>query len=394
VRLLGLHDRTFAGRPRLAAGFLPLLAVALAATLALTAWQLAPGKATDAEAPDPAPSGLHPDAPAVSANPAGGRPGSTGGSSVLQTVAVPRVPRAATTGRFPSGVSAASMRDVNAWASFRGRAVDVVVTYSTRTSWRSIIHPWVGIDAAHLAGFPGAWVISQPLFPDSGPEQGNLTACAAGQYNAKWREFGAWLVARGRGNSFVRLGWEFNGNWFGWSATDPPRWIACFRNAVSSIRATSPSARIDWTLNAHGSATPVDAFDLYPGDAYVDVVGVDSYDHYPPSFDGGSFDEQCHGTDGLCHVIDFARAHNKLFSVPEWGVVGKDGTRAGMAGQAGGDNPIYVEKMHDVFVQNADILAYEAYFNDDTPNNVHSALWNPVLHPMSSATYRRLWRSS
>nr|MDT0667036.1 glycosyl hydrolase [Micromonospora sp. DSM 115978] len=142
---------------------------------------------------------------------------------------------------------------------------------------------------------------------------------------------------------------------------------------------------------AHSSSTPVGAFELYPGDEYVDVIGIDSYDHYPPSPTIESFVRQCNGPEGLCRVIAFARSRNKLFSVPEWGVVGIQGTRAGAAGQAGGDNPVYIREMHRIFTANADILAYEAYFNDDSPGNVHSSLNHPVRHPQSSAVYQQLW---
>jgi len=306
---------------------------------------------------------------------------------------VPRVPRAATTGLFPSGVAAHSLTEANNWASFRGLPVDVVVMYTDRSSWSTIVHPWIGNSAQDFAGFSGTWVISQPLFPDSGPDKGSLSRCADGSYDYHWRAFGQWLVAQGRGNTFIRLGWEFNGSWFAWSASDPTEWISCFRHAATALRQGSPTVRIDWNFNAHSSTDVANAFALYPGDRYVDVIGVDAYDQYPPSTSSAAFDQQCDGLDGLCGAISFARAHNKLFSVPEWGVVGS-GSKAAGVGQAGGDNPLYVSEMRSLFVSNADILAYEAYFNDHNPGNVMSSLNNPNLNPQSSAQYRALWRAT
>ncbi|MCM3884016.1 glycoside hydrolase family 26 protein [Frankia sp. R82] len=310
----------------------------------------------------------------------------------LPVSTVPRVARATTTGLFPTGVAAHSLEQANTWADFRGRPNDVVIMYTGRGSWNAITSPWIGHNTATFAGFTGTWVITQPLFPDSGPQKGNLVSCAAGAYDSYWRKFGRWLVAQGRGDSFVRLGWEFNGLWFAWAATDPQHWIQCFRHASAAIKATSPTVRIDWNLNAHGSTTPVGAFDLYPGDQYVDVIGVDSYDQYPPSPTAAAFDDQCNGDAGLCQVITFARTHNKLFSVPEWGVVSQQGSKAGRSGAAGGDNPVYVQKMYETFFRNADILAYEAYFSDAEPDNVRSSLVDPNLNPASAATYQRLWR--
>ncbi|MGF7239501.1 MAG: glycoside hydrolase family 26 protein [Frankia sp.] len=318
----------------------------------------------------------------ASASPAPNSAGSSSGGTR------PTVARAATSGPFPSGINAGTLTKANAWAAFRGRPADVVVVYTERGSWNDIIHSWVGADREHFAGFAGTWVLSVPLFPDSGPQQGNLPSCAAGAYDAEWRAFGATLVARGRGSSFVRLGWEFNGSWFAWSATDPTAWMSCFRHASAAIRATDPSVRIDWNLNAHNSAG-IDAFNLYPGDAYVDVIGVDSYDEYPPSDDALSFSSQCHGTDGLCVAIAFARAHHKLFSVPEWGVVATSDTAAGSNG--GGDNLVYIQQMYQTFMQNRDILAYESYFSDSTPGNVHSSLLDPDENPASAREYAQLW---
>lgn len=310
------------------------------------------------------------------------------GAAVAGPPALPRVRRAITTGAFPSGVNASTLTQTRAWAAFRGRPNDVIVAYTARNSWSSIIHSWIGSDSQHFSGFSGTWVVSVPLFPDAGPEKGNLASCAAGDYDTHWHAFGAWLVAQGRSSSFVRLGWEFNGDWFAWSATDPGTWISCFRHASSAIRAADPSVRIDWNLNAHNSVG-TDAFALYPGDAYVDVIGVDAYDEYPASPDPTSFADQCNGVDGLCVAIRFARAHDKLFSVPEWGVVGKTDTTAG--GNGGGDNPVYIQQMYNLFVQNADILAYEAYFSDSTPGNVHSSLLSPDENPLSAAMYSKLW---
>ena len=392
-------DLLFENWPGAKRALLPAVVLLLVATLTVTVWQLAP--ADDGGPGHLAVSGGGPSAGGIDAGagPAARSAAPGPGRAVPGRTPAPPPARAGgkqvepadTDGPFPSGVAAGTSAEARAWAEYRGRAVDVVVTYSDRSSWRTIVNPWMGSDPAHFSDFPGDWVVSQPLFPDSGPEKGNLADCAAGAYDTRWKKFGRWLVARGRGDSFVRLGWEFNGTWFAWAATNTAQWIKCFRNASSSIKAESPAVRIDWTMNAHGSSTSAGAFALYPGDAYVDVVGIDSYDMYPPSPDEDAFDRQCYGEDGLCQAVAFARQHGKLFSVPEWGVVGQHGTRAGAAGEAGGDNPVYIAQMYQVFMRNADILAYEAYFNDNRPGNVHSALANPDLHPRASAVYKQLW---
>nr|MDT0664231.1 glycosyl hydrolase [Micromonospora sp. DSM 115978] len=207
---------------------------------------------------------------------------------------------------------------------------------------------------------------------------------ASGAYNNQWREFGSWLVSQGRADSIVRLAWEFNGDWFAWSVkNDPANWVPCFRQVVSSIRSTDPQARIDWTINAHSP----NAFEYYPGDEYVYIIGIDTYDHWPASLDDASWNRQCNQATGLCSMIRFARERGKQFSVAEWGLVATSDTGAGRAGQAGGDNPFFIQKMCETFVANADVLAYEAYYNNAEEDNVRSSLVAPVINPRSAEKY-------
>jgi hypothetical protein len=129
---------------------------------------------------------------------------------------------------------------------------------------------------------------------------------------------------------------------------------------------------------------------VYPGDDYVDIIGIDSYDMYPPSHNDAEWDVQCNGIHGICHVIEEARAHHKKFCVPEWGVSNK-------LPNGGGDNPYFISKMFDLFSANADVLEYEAYFNDSAPDNVRSELYDvqddkpTQINPLSAARYLALF---
>jgi hypothetical protein len=344
----------------------------------------AAGKEKEKPAADPADAGDS--AAAVEAAPtAGSTEAEALASSPAQPAAVPAA--ASGGGRIPgglSGITAGSLSHVQAWEAFRGSPVNVVTTFADRTNWETVTHPWLGSGPDKFAGFAGKWVISEPFFPTGA---GDLASCAGGAYNDHWAEFGRWLVGQGRGDSIVRLAWEANGDWFPWSVkNDPGAWAPCFRQVVDAIRSTDPQVRIDWTING-GNAT---AFENYPGDAHVDIVGIDMYDHWPASVDDASWNETCN-QNGLCSVINFARSHGKQFSVPEWGLVGKSDTGAGAAGQSGGDNPFFVQKMYDTFRANADALAYETYFNSSDGGNVHSALINPTENPVAAALYASLW---
>jgi hypothetical protein len=279
-----------------------------------------------------------------------------------------------------SGVSRANTGEIDAWAAFRNRPLDLAHTYTYRGSWGGLTDVKYLTD--NYTGWPGRLIISQAFWPEGG---GSVGECAAGNYDAHWRAFGSSLVENGRPDTIVRLGWELNGDWFDWSCTDPPAWKSCFRHVAQAIRATAPAAVIDWTINAHGAQNPAshNAYDCYPGDDVVDIVGIDSYDMYPSSHSDGEWNAQCNGPEGLCTLIQFARNHGKRFSVGEWGIV-----TCGGGGTAGGDNPFYMQKTWDTFVANRDVMAYEAYFNDPQAGNVCSSLVNPNQAPNSSALYR------
>jgi hypothetical protein len=270
-----------------------------------------------------------------------------------------------------------------AFGSWRGRPIDVAVVYTARDGgWEPIVNPkW---PVGDFASFQGRLVISQPTFPKG---QGTNADCASGAYDAQWKRFGTFLVQNNRADSIVRLGWEFNGNYMYWHTDGSGSQFAeCFRRVATAIRSTDPNVLIDWTINAHNSPVPTSGnpFDAYPGDQYVDFVGIDPYDHYPPSKDEATWNRQCNDENGLCYFMQFARQHGKKVGVGEWGV-------ASCSGNGGGDNPFYIQKMWDTFVANADVMGYEAYYHDAAPNNVCSTIMNGGQNPTSSALYRRLW---
>jgi hypothetical protein len=284
--------------------------------------------------------------------------------------------------RWVSGANGNFPVEVNAWAAWTARPVTLAIVFTDRTDWGSITTASWPVDAFNRAAFPGELAVAQPLFPESGDE----VACARGEYDGYWARFGRTLVTYGRGDAYVRLGWEFNGDWFWWHVRDPQAWKTCFQKAVAAIRSTAPDAKIDWNMTAHRDRLPgsgADVWSVYPGDSFVDVVSIDAYDSYPPSTTQHIWDAQCRQRSGACTVADFARAHGKRFAVPEWGLVRSTG--------GGGDNPFYIEKMHELFSANADILAYEAYYNNAEENNVRSSLHNPILNPHASRRYLQLF---
>jgi hypothetical protein len=109
---------------------------------------------------------------------------------------------------------------------------------------------------------------------------------------------------------------------------------------------------------------------------------VDSYDDWPPANTSGGWQTQLNGPYGLNYWLNFAKAHGKMFSVPEWGVA-SDGL---WPGHEGGDDPAYIKDMYNFFAANKNEIAYESYYND-----WGTSIYNPDQNPQASAEYRQLW---
>ncbi len=276
---------------------------------------------------------------------------------------------------------------VQGFGNWRGRAVDLDLAYTDRTSWGGVTNSAWMFNA--VGGWPGRMSISQPLFPQN--VGASIGACASGAYDSYWRQFGTVLVNNGRANSIVRVGWEFNGTYMYWHPdNDAGPFIGCFQKISTAIRATDPQVVIDWTINGHSTPPGVcggSAFNCYPGDTYVDVIGTDNYDHYPPSPNQAAWNSSCNASEGICSVLTFARNHHKLFSVGEWGI-NHNPTAVGQ-GNAGGDNPFYIHRMWDLFQSAKGTLLYEAYFDDCEQTNVASTLYRSCgpNNPQASAAY-------
>lgn len=271
-----------------------------------------------------------------------------------------------------NGDPAMTPANVDAFCDWRGTPCDFALLYASRYSWSAVSQPTELLTS--FATWPGRLTISIPPFPEN--VGGSNATCATGAYDSYWRNFGQTLNNFGRQSSFIRLAWEGNGDWFPWSGTNPTDYINCWRHVADAINATAePDPTLCWSVNAHYSQNPPshNALDLYPGDAHVDGVGFDAYDHFPPSRTKEEFDAQANAVGGINYMWNFARAHNKLFGVGEWGVV------SGSGANGGGDNANYIQWMYDWFqAHQGKGLAYEFYFTNCEQENVGSNIFRPI----------------
>jgi hypothetical protein len=268
---------------------------------------------------------------------------------------------------------------VDAFSQWLGSPVGYVEDYLPFGTWPSaaasawILKRWQG--TGHTL------VLGVPMVPSSG---GSLAAGASGAYDAWFASLAQQLAAADEGNAILRLGWEFNGGWYPWAVKtddDARTFAAYFRRVVTVMRAIAPGLRFDWNPSI-GVWPTFDLTQAYPGDAYVDDIGLDVYDQ---SWISAYRDPQARWVDflrqtyGLSWQRSFARSHGKPVSFPEWGVT----TRSD--GHGGGDDPYYVEQMASWIA--AGNTAYAIYFDYDASDGAHAL--DDAQFAGSAAAFRR-----
>jgi Glycosyl hydrolase family 26 len=336
-------------------------------------------------APSPVTTPMHPPAIATSA------PAATPASVSASVLTKPAVTEAAAVVHRPTlgvyaGPAAKGVAGAAAFASFSGAAPGAVLDFAATDSWAGITGPsWL---LSPRVGSAARLEYSLPMFPDG--SQYSLAACASGAYNAHWKLTAQNLISHHLADTIVRPGWEFNGTWYGWSAkSDVAGYIGCFRQIVTTMRSVSGQRfAFDWNPSIGADAFPAEL--AYPGDQYVDYVGVDIYDtswsHYPSasmaSARAAAWNDALNGNHGLAFWSGFASSHHKPMALTEWGVT------ALANGHGGGDDPAFIDHIFDFMTDPANNVAYGHYFDWASGAGDHK-LTGATHFPASAAQYRK-----
>jgi hypothetical protein len=289
--------------------------------------------------------------------------------------------------------------NVDAFSQWLGRPVDLAAVFEANDTWDNV-------DGADWQLVPWSqWVRAQPnrnlslavpLLPASGA---TLVACSAGQYDVYWRNLANNLAYYGLHWAYLRLGWEMDGGWYAWGAPqgsgNEANYAGCFRRVVQVMRQAQPANQWKFVWNPTTAWwNPPYLATVWPGDAYVDIVGIDLYDQswvsgtypYPASCDAACrlAAQQLAWNDQswkLNTLRDFAVAHGKPMAIPEWGVA----MRAD--GHGGGDNPYFVQQMFDFIQDPANAIVYHSYF-DVSAGDIDARLTDAVSNDSPSGATR------
>ena len=235
---------------------------------------------------------------------------------------------------------------------------------------------WIGMDGQ---GGSLSWLLAHgwngtryrlslgvPIIPtdSAGHPVGTLAAGAKGAYNAHFVTLARTLVAAGESNTYLRLGWEFDGTWTAWKATTPKaeaNFAAYFRQIVSAIRSVG-GEHFKFVWNPDAAAFVSATYNVgpaYPGNRYVDEVGLDAYDQswVTPLTPANAWSQTV--LPALTAAASFAQAHGKPIAVTEWG------TAIRGDGHGLGDDPLYVSNMIGWMRDPVHNVIFETYFDYD-----------------------------
>jgi hypothetical protein len=240
--------------------------------------------------------------------------------------------------------------EIRAFESWLGREVDAVHATVGSANWWDFTQSasWLANNLWSQIDRPVLWSVPL-LVPNGSP---SLAEAAAGKFNTQYTDVAHSLLesrANDDGPIYIRTGWEFNIEAFPWQAHgNEANFAGAFRQFVDSFRDVSDRFKFEWNMNV--SWGPVDPAKAYPGDQYVDIVGMDFY--WNPWWQGSdpnsAWDQMVKAPYGLQWLENFAAAHGKPTAYSEWGI------------QSDNAAP-YIEKAHAWF--DSHNVVYQSYWN-------------------------------
>ena len=291
------------------------------------------------------------------------------------------VPPSPTLLGFYADDSPGSFEGVNAWL---GRVMDFASIHSGQ-GWEgdflnSVAYVLGSNEYAtvNAAGVAGSRLLSVPLIWDGA----SLSAAASGAYNTDYATVAQTVLASippgpipGQSIIYIRTGWEENmAGEMPWAATgQEAQYIAAFQQFVTVFRANDPTGRFRFVWCPNVGGDPIT--NSYPGDAYVDVMGMDFYyglnnQTNAPDPDA-AFQEML--SNGLTEIAGMATSHGKPLAFPEWGV--------------NQDN--FGNYVKDVFDWcRAQSCLYATYWDSD---GGYPGMLSDGSYPETGAMFRHLW---
>ena len=262
----------------------------------------------------------------------------------------------------------------------------------------------------------------------------DLDDAARGSYRVWPAIFDAYRNS-GFAKIYLRIGWEQNGNWYGWrvrSEATRAAYIAAWQHvadlAHSYAAANAMVIETVWSPSASYANYGVGEESSYPGDAYVDIVGPDAYSpiwNVTRAINGSGYFDWALGSSvtmaewlanpvnrrhiwdypasdywnqtrgwGLPAAIAFARAHNKRFALSETGTGNQGVTTSGGGPIDEGDFPLYLaERLSGAIAQGLRVEFVDVWAEATGPDKLtflggarplEAAAWRDFMSSMAA----------
>ncbi len=295
--------------------------------------------------------------------------------------------------------------NLDQWAQRLGRT-----SLDIQTQWdnvnvadkaNTVEQDWAWIDGHYSvdqwvvqAQWPGALSLAMPMWMRG---QSPLL-CASGENDEAMRRAISSLKSKVGGREvYVRLGWEFNADWYPTQTSEGDAnyqraWRDCWVRWWDVVKEVAPDYRVVWNPSWANSGACQSGYtsvlDLWPGAEFVDAAGPDQYDATwcgrPAAYDEQDGEQPI----GIGAWVDWVVARGVPFAVPEWGIRNRSG--------GSGDRPQFIRDMYAAFkkaYESDSGLAYQAYFDGGSDYACQSSLLDAAcnLNPNSSAQYFELF---
>jgi hypothetical protein len=261
--------------------------------------------------------------------------------------------------------------------------IKYAMDFIAANSWQSISDPY---QLSQWQGTPYTMVWGVPMLPCGAPNTqcatnvADFNEVADGGADGYYKTLAQNLVSAGFGSSYIRIGWEFNATFMGWSICNQEgsglqSWakdfVPAYQNIVTSMRSVKgTNFKFIWNplVSSNVSCDGVHMESFYPGDSYVNMVALDVYDGLgQPTSDAARWNDLLNGVNGggwtsvkpypingqtfegygLKWLAAFGKEHNKEVGIPEWGL------ESPSQNSGGGDDPYFVTQMANWIKANA-----------------------------------------
>lgn len=239
--------------------------------------------------------------------------------------------------------------------------------------------------------------VTAKMFP---PNKSTLSAVAAGEHTSQHQRLARSLIRNGMSSATLRFGHELNGRWSSDGAVDRPElFIEAWKQVINTMDSVA-EGDFSYMWAPHIGRVHMDPTTAYPGDQWVDVIGLTVYDkgalYYPAQCEKECISERRKrtwdrivGQDfGLDDWAEFARQHQKPLAFPEYGVVARSWNDVG-----GGDNPLFIENFAQWIAENSDVVKWHNVWSFVAgphfvgPTSLHVSEQYPP-HPTASSEFK------